>query len=59
MILSRVPFGKLPHIAQDGLVGPIRRYYGSRVQHFRGFLGKVRCQPESVVVHRVELHHDL
>jgi hypothetical protein len=27
MILAREPFGKLPRIAENSLVGPTRRYY--------------------------------
>ncbi len=30
MILAREPFGKLPRVPKNGLVGPTRRYYGSR-----------------------------
>jgi len=31
MILARESFGKLPHVPENRLVGPIRRYYGSHV----------------------------
>jgi hypothetical protein len=40
MILAREPFGKFPHIAENGLVGPIRRYHRILARHFRVFCGK-------------------
>ncbi|WP_439400336.1 hypothetical protein ACRQ5Q_43085 (plasmid) [Bradyrhizobium sp. PMVTL-01] len=51
MILARESFGKLLHIPKNGLVGPIRRYYGSHARHFQVLwkMALVRTGPLSLM----------